>query len=85
MKFQVRYDPKAEEQLEKLPKEVSKRIVKRMRFVGETGRGIESIKDEKYKYKVRAGDYRVLIDITYDPNTIWVRVIGHRGKVYKKL
>ncbi len=85
MKFEVKYDPKAEKQLEKLPKEISKRIVKKMREVAETGRGIEILKDEKYGFKVRIGDYRVLIDLEYNPNLIIVRYIDIRGRIYKRL
>ena len=85
MKYEVKYDPKAEKQLEKLPREVASRIVKRMRLVGEDGRGIEKLKDEQYGFKVRVGDYRIIIDLTHNPDTIWVRVIDHRGRVYKKI
>lgn len=40
MKYEVRYDPKAEKQLEKLPRDIAQRIVRKMREVAETGRGI---------------------------------------------
>ncbi len=85
MKYEVRYDPKCDKYLEKLPKQIASRIVKKMREVGETARGIELLKDELYGYKVRIGDYRVLIDLTYNPHTIWVRHIDHRGRVYDRL
>lgn len=84
MKYEVKYDPKAEKQLDKLPKEIAQQIVKRMRFVGETGRGIESLKDEEYGNKVRAGKYRILVDLTYNPSIIWVRYIDLRGRIYKR-
>lgn len=85
MNYAVRYDPKAEKQIEKLPKEIAGRIILKMHEVSETGHGIESIKDEAYGYKVRVGDYRVLIDITYNPHTLWVRYVDHRGRVYKRI
>ncbi len=85
MIYEVRYDPNAEKQLEKLPHEVAQRIVKKMGEVGETGRGIETIKDEVYGFKVRIGDYRVLVDLTYNPNVIWVRYIDIRGRIYKRI
>ena len=85
MKYEIRYDPKAERQLEKLPGIVVQRIVKKLRETGETGRGIEAIKDEFYGYKIRVGDYRVLIDITHAPDVIWVRYIDHRRKIYKRM
>lgn len=85
MRYEVKYDPKAEEQLDKLPRDISKRIVKKMKWVGETGQGIESIKDKKYGNKVRIGDYRVLIDLEHNPNIIFVRVVGHRKNIYKNI
>jgi len=84
MMFEVRWDPKAEEQLEKLQKDISKRIVKKVRNVAESGRGIETLKDFKYGFKIRAGDYRALVDIYYNPNIIVVRVVDHRSRVYKR-
>jgi mRNA-degrading endonuclease RelE of RelBE toxin-antitoxin system len=85
MKYEVRYDPKAEKQLEKLHKEIASRIVKKLRGIGETGRGIETLKEEQYCYKVRVGDYRILVDLTYNPNIIWVRYIDLRGRIYKRI
>ena len=75
MKFQVFYDPKAEKQLDKLPRSVAVRVIEKMRDVGKTGRGIETL---------RVGDYRVLIDVTYNPNRIWVRYVDHRSRIYKR-
>ena len=37
MRFDILYEPKAEKQLDKLPKDAAVRIVKKMREVGETG------------------------------------------------
>ena len=85
MKYEVKYDPKTERQLEKLQKEIAKRIVKKLREVAETGRGIETLKDELYGFKIRVGDYRILVDLTFNPNIIWVRYIDHRGRVYKRI
>lgn len=85
MKYEVKYDPKAERQLDKLQKEIAKRIVKKLHEAGETGRGIETLKDEMYGFKIRIGDYRVLVDLTFNPNIIWVRYIDLRGRIYKRL
>ena len=85
MKYGVKYDPKAEKQLDKLPRDLAKRIVKKIGQVGETGSGIESIEHEPYGYRIRVGDYRVLVDLTFNPDTIWIRVIDHRGRIYKRL
>ena len=84
MIFAIKWDPKVEKQLDKLPKDISRKIIKKVRKVAETGRGIESLKEFKYGSKIRVGDYRALVDILYDPNLIIVRVVDHRSKIYKR-
>lgn len=84
MKFEVYYDPECEKQLEKLPREISVRIVKKFREIAETGKGIDSLKDAEFGFKVRIGDYRALVDLKFSPNQITVRWIDHRSRVYKR-
>ena len=71
MRFDVLYDPKAEKQLEKLPKQISKRIILKIGEAGKTGRGIEPIKDEGYGYKIRIGGY-------------FISLIRHKYVAHKK-
>ena len=40
MSFAITWDPKAVSQLRKLPRNVSSRMVKKVRLVGETGSGL---------------------------------------------
>ena len=84
MKFSITWDPKAEKQLEKLPRDVRSRIILKVRVAGETGRFIESIKEHEYGYKIRIGDYRVLVDVFYNPNRLIVRAVGHRKNIYER-
>lgn len=44
MNFEILWDPKAVSQLRKLPKNISSRVVKKIRLVGETGIGLEVLK-----------------------------------------
>lgn len=41
--------------------------------------------NEAYGYKIRIGDYRILVDIMYNPEIIVVRYIDTRGRVYKRI
>jgi len=84
MIFEIKWDLKAEKQLDKLPKDVSRNVIKKIRKVAKTGRGIETLKEFKYGSKIRAGDYRILVDIHYNPNLIIVRVVDHRSRIYKR-
>jgi len=67
MSFEIFWDPKAVSQLRKLPKQISSRIVKKVKLVGETGVGLEILKEHEYGFKIRIGDYRALCDIYYNP------------------
>ncbi|KAF5420976.1 MAG: mRNA interferase RelE/StbE [Candidatus Methanocomedens sp.] len=84
MTFEILWDPKAISQLRKLPSDVSSRIVKKVRLVGETGFELEVLKDHQYGFRIRVGDYRVLCDVDYNPHRILIRVVGHRRKIYKR-
>ena len=84
MSYSVKWQPKVLDELEKLPKVVSKRIVRK----------IDSIKEEPHHflerlvgdsgYKLRVGDYRIIIDILENEKILAVRVIGHRRNVYER-
>lgn len=83
MSFEILWDPKAISQLRKLSKNISSRVVKKIRLVGETGLGLEVLNEHEYGFKIRVGDYRALCDVFYNPNTIAIRIVEHRKKVYK--
>lgn len=63
------------------------RIVKKVKLAGETGIGLEILKEHEYGFKIRIGDYRALCDIYYiyyNPGKVIIRVVEHRKNVYKK-
>ncbi|MCX9026384.1 MAG: type II toxin-antitoxin system RelE/ParE family toxin [Candidatus Methanoperedens sp.] len=84
MNFEIFWDPKAVSQLRKLPKNISSRVVKKIRLAGETGIGLELLNEHEFGFKIRIGDYRALCDVYYNPDKIVVRIVEHRKKVYKK-
>ena len=57
MKYEIKYDPKAEKQLEKIPQEIARRIIKKMRKVGDSGHGIETILSKKWKEHLKLKDF----------------------------
>ena len=82
--YSIKWRPKALDELRKLPKEISKRIVKKVDLAKEDPRHfLEKLVDDS-GYKVRAGDYRVIIDILEEDKILAVRVVGHRRNIYKK-
>jgi len=79
----IEFTKKAESQLYKLSRDVQDRIIKTLerikirpqdyleKLVGEPG------------YKLRAGDYRIILDIDNNKLIILVLKIGHRRNIYK--
>jgi len=84
MNYKVKLHPKVEKFLNKLEKDLSKRIKQRLIILKENPfRYLEHYEGDKC-YKFRTGDYRALIDIDQARKIIWVRVLNHRNKIYKR-
>ena len=84
MIFEIVWDTKSLKILDKLPKEYAARIVKRIDEAKENPeRYTETLVDFE-GYKIRVGDYRVFVDLEYNPNKLIVRTIKHRREAYKK-
>ena len=81
--FDVEYSEESLFQLRGLGVSVSKRIIRK----------IESARSDPHRffvrlvgrteYKLRVGDYRVIVDIDENRRVIVVRSLGHRKNVYK--
>ena len=82
--YDVLFTNKALKQLKKLEEKIQKRIISVLerikirpehyitKLVGDTG------------YKLRVGDYRVIVDIDNDKLIILVLKVSHRKSIYKK-
>ena len=85
MSYEIIFSDFAEKQLSKLSEDVQKRIIsilKRCRI--RPYPHIKKLVGSKY-FRLRAGDYRVILDIIDNELIIHVIEIGHRKNVYKKL
>jgi mRNA interferase RelE/StbE len=84
--YQVVILPKALNDLSKLDKPVSRRIIEKLSWLSEN---IESITPlsltGKYThlFKLRIGDWRVIYEINHDQKVITVHKAGHRSEIYK--
>ncbi len=83
--YTITFDTEAIEFLSKLPPKIKERIFNKIistkvnpfhYFERLTGR---------IDYKLRVGDYRVIVDISQKDKTIQVILIGHRKNIYKNL
>ncbi len=84
MSFEVIFSNFADKQLNKLPSEVQKRIlstIKRCQIRPYSH--VKKIIGSKY-FRLRVGNYRVIMDILNNKLIIHIIEIGHRKNIYKK-
>ncbi|KYK27456.1 cytotoxic translational repressor of toxin-antitoxin stability system [Thermoplasmatales archaeon SG8-52-1] len=85
MTYEILFTDKAFKQLKKLEKEDQERIIKaleRIRIRPEAF--ITKIIDDP-GYRLRVGNYRVILDIEKEKLIILVLIVAHRKNIYKKL
>lgn len=79
------FKPQALKQLEKLPKNVQKRIIKKLDFYCSQQSPLqfaEPLVDKRLgSYRLRIGEYRVVFDVAR--NQIMVLLVGHRKEIYR--
>ena len=85
MPYTIRWDPRTQEFLRKCDPVVSSRIVKK----------VDSIKDDPLiylvyyqnlkMYKLRVGDWRVLMDVDQKRKILEILLVDHRSRIYKGL
>jgi mRNA interferase RelE/StbE len=80
----VEITPQAEEQLDDLDPDVRERVLQKLAEAREwTGHRLESLSGWPY-YKVRVGDYRVIVTWDRDDDRIVAEAVGHRRNVYDR-
>jgi len=73
--------------LEKLDKEIARRIVKKINWLAENA---ETVKSKGLRSnlaglaKLREGDYRIIYEVIHAEEIIIIYFIGHRSEVYKE-
>lgn len=79
----IQITDKAIEELDKLEEEVSDRILQKLNEIQDWPEHyLERLQGYAY-YKLRVGDYRVIVDWDKEENIIYVRTVGHRKNIYK--
>jgi mRNA interferase RelE/StbE len=82
MNYRVGLKPRAEKDLQKLPKQDQQRIVKKLRLASDDLRGdIKRLVQFQPSYRLCVGNYRVLFDIEFDKIVVY-RVL-HRREAYR--
>tara|TARA_Y100000034_G_scaffold101157_1_gene125223 strand:- start:44 stop:295 length:252 start_codon:yes stop_codon:yes gene_type:complete len=83
MSFMLKIDKNAQSFLDKLPQDISLRIINKLEKIKDNPFHFLEHYEGKY-YKLRIGDYRVLIDIDSEKKILWVRIMDKRGRIYKR-
>ena len=82
--FNVKFTPKGQKDLEKLPKDIQKRIIKKLEFFSKQddplvfSRSLVDLPPATSRFRV--GDYRIAFYVEQD--TIYVERTRHRKEVY---
>ena len=85
MKFQIVWPGHVLEQLNKLDRSIAKRIYEAVgRLENNPSRWVSRIVNSPY-YKMRVGNYRVILDIQGKLLRILVVRVGHRKNIYKNM
>ena len=82
MVYKIHWDKKADRFLSKLSGALSKRIVHKVQQLQEYPFTYLEHYEGKHLFKLRVGDYRLLVDVDNKERIIAVRIIGHRRNVY---
>lgn len=82
--YKVNFDEKAVEYLEKLPKDIRKRIYNKVISTKNNPFHFFEKLEGRPEFKLRVGNYRIIADINSSEVRILVLYIGHRKNIYKK-
>ena len=85
MAFEIIWDTDARKFLRKLDSKIASRIVRKVDFIRDHPQDyLEPVKQTN-SYKLRVGDYRVIIDIDWEKEIVFVLLVDHRKRIYKRL
>lgn len=83
--YDIIFSEQALKQLEKLEKTTQERIIKVLERIRIRPEHFITTLVGDYGYKLRVGDYRVILDLDRDKLLILVIKVGHRKSIYKDL
>lgn len=85
MPFEVVWTEQSKDSLNRLQREDIIRVIRRVEAVkADPYRFLNKIVGER-AWRLRVGDWRVLLDIDHEKNVLYVLEVGHRKNIYKNL
>jgi mRNA interferase RelE/StbE len=83
MNYSIKWSPQSSRFLDELQGNVTKRILKKLEEVKENPfRYLEHYEGDK-GYKLRIGDYRMIIDVDFQNKILFIIIFDKRGRIYK--
>jgi len=84
MPWQIEWSDEATRDITSLEKDIAERIIKKLdQVVADPYRYFERIVGSD-EFKLRVGDYRVIVVFANSSKTIFIKKAGHRRNIYKK-
>jgi len=82
--YSIEYTPAAVRDLKALERRIQAQVLKRIETLQEhpTPHGVEKLTD-RYEYRLRSGDYRVLFAIDFHGRRVIIGRVRHRREVYR--
>jgi mRNA-degrading endonuclease RelE of RelBE toxin-antitoxin system len=84
MSYRVKLHPKVDKFLKKHGDELAERIRSKLRLLKDDPFVYLEHYEGAKVYKLRIGDYRALIDVDTKKKIVYVRVLDHRKRIYKR-
>jgi len=84
MNYEIRLHPDVVKFLNRLSKDISERIKSKLREIKENPFLFLEHYEGDDVYKLRIGDYRALIDVDFSNKILYVQVIDHRSRIYRR-
>ena len=82
--YSLIFEKKALHELNKLEKEIKERIWNKLQLCKENPFRFLKHLEQINGFKLRAGDYRLIVDVDNSSKTIRVLKAGHRSKIYER-
>jgi mRNA interferase RelE/StbE len=84
MEYEIIWSTKAADQMRSLDRSIAKRIHEKVgQLYQNPERFVEKLVRYPY-YRLRVGDYRVILDIKHESVRILILKVGHRSRIYER-
>lgn len=83
--YEILLERGAEKDLKRLPDEIFRRVVNRIKTLSENPKpsGCRKITGSKNDWRVRIGDYRIVYEIDEKAKAVKIMIIKHRREAYR--